>query len=171
VGCWWSCASLFNFQSGKLDTHCNQPNYPKRIVNKTRQSHYGKIWHHGGKKFGYALPDKTLRTVLETLDGAVFVGTDVDIFKSSNGGQTWKQVFDTVLLSCCLSSQNKVLRPLLRSRRGLVRQTFFYNKPAKPIALNDDFRLTIVAILPGWLGKQSRLIFAFLLIFRFPPQK
>lgn len=40
------------------------------------------------------LKDKTVRTVLETPDGAVFVGCDNGIFKSADRGQTWKQVFD-----------------------------------------------------------------------------
>lgn len=40
------------------------------------------------------LKDKTVRTVLETADGALFVGCDSGIFKSTNNGQTWKQVFE-----------------------------------------------------------------------------
>lgn len=40
------------------------------------------------------LKDKSVRTVLETPDGAVFVGCDNGIFKSTDHGQTWKQVFD-----------------------------------------------------------------------------
>ncbi|NUO00836.1 MAG: exo-alpha-sialidase [Saprospiraceae bacterium] len=40
------------------------------------------------------LKDKSVRTVLETPDGSVFVGCDNGIFKSTDKGQTWKQVFD-----------------------------------------------------------------------------
>lgn len=40
------------------------------------------------------LKDKTVRTVVETADGALFVGCDSGIFKSTDNGQTWKQVFE-----------------------------------------------------------------------------
>lgn len=40
------------------------------------------------------LKDKGVRTILETSDGAVFVGSDHGIFKSSDKGQTWKPVFE-----------------------------------------------------------------------------
>ncbi|MDZ4681240.1 MAG: hypothetical protein SH848_19920 [Saprospiraceae bacterium] len=44
------------------------------------------------------LKDKSVRTVLETPDGAIFVGCDNGIFKSTNHGRTWKQVFDKGLV-------------------------------------------------------------------------
>ena len=40
-----------------------------------------------------ALEDKTVRAILETPNGAIFVGCESGIFKSSNGGNCWKQVF------------------------------------------------------------------------------
>jgi len=39
------------------------------------------------------LKDKTVRCVLETPDGAVFVGCESGIFKSRDGGANWSQVF------------------------------------------------------------------------------
>ncbi|MBX2927339.1 MAG: hypothetical protein KF852_05840 [Saprospiraceae bacterium] len=44
------------------------------------------------------LKEKTIQTVLESSDGALFVGTDNGIFKSADGGQTWKQVFSDGLI-------------------------------------------------------------------------
>lgn len=41
-----------------------------------------------------ALEDKTVRTVLETSNGNIFVGCESGIFKSTDGGSTWKQVFE-----------------------------------------------------------------------------
>ena len=39
-----------------------------------------------------ALDNKVIRTVLESPQGAVFAGCDTGIFKSTDGGKTWKQV-------------------------------------------------------------------------------
>ena len=39
------------------------------------------------------LRDKTVRTVLETPDGTVFVGCESGLYKSADGGKSWKQVF------------------------------------------------------------------------------
>lgn len=41
-----------------------------------------------------ALEDKTVRTVLETSNGNIFVGCESGIFKSTDGGSTWKHVFE-----------------------------------------------------------------------------
>lgn len=41
-----------------------------------------------------ALEDKTVRTVLETPDGAVFVGCESGLYKSADSGKSWKHVFD-----------------------------------------------------------------------------
>lgn len=45
-----------------------------------------------------SLEEKTIQTVLETSNGTLFVGTDNGIFKSADGGQTWKQVFSEGLI-------------------------------------------------------------------------
>ena len=47
------------------------------------------MWH----AVSTSLPDKSVRTVLESKDGSIFLGTDSGIFKSADGGKTWKQVF------------------------------------------------------------------------------
>ncbi|MCC6282918.1 MAG: exo-alpha-sialidase [Saprospiraceae bacterium] len=39
------------------------------------------------------LEDKTIRTVLETGDGALFLGTNSGIYKSADGGVNWKKVY------------------------------------------------------------------------------
>jgi photosystem II stability/assembly factor-like uncharacterized protein len=39
------------------------------------------------------LSDKTVRSVLETPDGTVFVGCESGLYKSANDGNSWKQVF------------------------------------------------------------------------------
>ena len=41
-----------------------------------------------------ALKDKTVRSVLETPDGTVFVGCESGLYKSIDGGKSWKQVFE-----------------------------------------------------------------------------
>lgn len=40
-----------------------------------------------------ALSDKTVRTVLETPDGTVFVGCESGLYKSADSGKSWKRVF------------------------------------------------------------------------------
>ncbi len=74
------------------------------------------IWEN----LSYALPDKSVRTVLEAPDGAIFVGTDTGIFKSANNGQTWKQVFaDGIILNIVASGG--VL--IAGGRQGVLRST------------------------------------------------
>jgi len=45
------------------------------------------------KNFQNELEEKMLRTVLETADGSILVGCDHGIYKSTDSGKTWKQVF------------------------------------------------------------------------------
>ena len=40
-----------------------------------------------------SLEDHTVRTVLETPDGVVFVGCESGLYKSADGGNSWKQVY------------------------------------------------------------------------------
>lgn len=49
------------------------------------------IW----KNMNNSLEDKSVRTVLETPDGTIFVGTDIGIYKSDDGSQTWKASMPT----------------------------------------------------------------------------
>ncbi|MBC7776019.1 MAG: hypothetical protein H7246_11340 [Phycisphaerae bacterium] len=68
------------------------------------------------------LKDKKVRTVLETPDGNVFVGTDNGIFKSADGGQTWKQVFEEGIVLNIVASGGVLIgggvRGVLRSTDG-----------------------------------------------------
>jgi hypothetical protein len=68
------------------------------------------------------LEDKTVRTVLETGGGALFVGTDSGIYKSADGGNTWKKVFDGGLVLNLVASEGVLiaggLRGVLRSTDG-----------------------------------------------------
>jgi photosystem II stability/assembly factor-like uncharacterized protein len=47
------------------------------------------VWQSRSK----GLKDKSVRTVLESPAGDLFVGCDKGIFKSADGGQTWKPVY------------------------------------------------------------------------------
>ena len=68
------------------------------------------------------LKDKTVRTVLETPDGALFVGCDSGIYKSADSGQTWKHVFDEGLVLNIVASGGVLIgggmRGVLRSTDG-----------------------------------------------------
>jgi len=66
-----------------------------------------------------ALKDKTVRTVFETPNGNIFVGCESGIFKSTDGGSTWKQVFDEGVNSFAASGD--VL--ICGSYRGMLRST------------------------------------------------
>lgn len=68
------------------------------------------------------LKDKTIRTVLETPDGTLFVGSDTGIFKSADGGKTWKQVYNGGMVLNIVASGNILIgggsRGVLRSTDG-----------------------------------------------------
>ena len=65
---------------------------------------------------------KMVRTVLETPDGTLFVGSDSGIYKSSDSGQTWKQVFDEGMVLNLVESNGVLIgggsRGILRSADG-----------------------------------------------------
>lgn len=68
------------------------------------------------------LKDKTVRTVMETPDGAIFVGCESGIFKSTDGGNTWKHVFSEGPANCFASSGSVLVcgafQGMLRSTDG-----------------------------------------------------
>ncbi len=74
------------------------------------------IW----KDLSNALPDKTIRTGLETPDGAIFIGTDNGIFKSTNGGQSWKQVLAEGMVLNIVTSGGVLISG---GSRGVLRST------------------------------------------------
>ncbi len=66
------------------------------------------------------LEDKTVRTVLEAADGTVFVGCESGMYKSSDGGNCWKHVFDGEGINS-LAASGDVL--ICGSYGGLLRST------------------------------------------------
>lgn len=105
-----------------------------------------------------ALPDKTVLAVLETPDGSLFVGCDNGIYKSTDGGETWNQVFADVQVPSLVAANGVLIGG---SVKGILRSTDggeHWN-----VALSDDgpaFRTGLVgdkffAITSG--GVQNRL--------------
>lgn len=76
------------------------------------------VWENRSK----TLKDKSVRTVLETPDGAVLVGTDSGIFKSVDGGENWKQVFSKGMVLDLVASGDVLIgggtQGVLRSTDG-----------------------------------------------------
>jgi photosystem II stability/assembly factor-like uncharacterized protein len=66
------------------------------------------------------LKEKKLRTVFETAGGAIFIGSDNGLFKSTNSGNTWKQVH-TGGWVMKLAELNGVL--MATSQQGIIRST------------------------------------------------
>lgn len=66
------------------------------------------------------LPDMMVRTVLETPDGSVLIGADSGIYKSGDGGQSWKHVFDDGIVLDIVQSGNVLLSG---GRHGVTRST------------------------------------------------
>lgn len=66
------------------------------------------------------LKDRSVRTVLETRDRNLFVGTDNGIFKSADGGQTWKQVCEGGLVLDIVESDGVLIAG---GARGVLRST------------------------------------------------
>ncbi len=67
------------------------------------------------------LEDKTIRTILETSNGAIFVGCESGIYKSSDGGNCWKQVFADNGGVNSLTASGDVL--ICANHKGLLRST------------------------------------------------
>ena len=70
----------------------------------------------------HSLDDLNVHTVLETPEGAVFIGCESGIFKSTDGGATWKKVFSESLVGNLAASDGVMigsgLQGLLRSTDG-----------------------------------------------------
>jgi photosystem II stability/assembly factor-like uncharacterized protein len=64
--------------------------------------------------------EKKVRTVFETARGTVFIGSDTGLFKSTNGGKTWKQVH-TGGWAMKMVESNGVL--LATNQKGILRST------------------------------------------------
>ena len=63
---------------------------------------------------------KEVRTVFETAGGTVFIGSDNGLFKSTNSGETWKQVYTGGWVMKLIES-NGVL--MATSQNGILRST------------------------------------------------
>lgn len=66
------------------------------------------------------LSDKTVRTVLETPDGTVFVGCESGLYKSADGGNSWKRVFAESQINSLALSGNVLVSGITG---GLMRST------------------------------------------------
>ena len=66
------------------------------------------------------LKNQSFRTIMETLDGTLFIGTDNGIFKSVDQGITWKHVYDNGWMIHMVES-NGVL--LCTNQHGILRST------------------------------------------------
>lgn len=62
--------------------------------------------------------DKMIRTMLETQDGTIFMGCDNGIFKSSDKGKNWKQVFEDGMVLTIVESGGVLLGC---GREGILR--------------------------------------------------
>jgi photosystem II stability/assembly factor-like uncharacterized protein len=65
-------------------------------------------------------PEKEVRTIFETAGGTLFIGCDNGLFKSTNSGKNWKQVYTEGWVMKLVVS-NGVL--LATSQRGIIRST------------------------------------------------
>ncbi len=66
------------------------------------------------------LGEKKIRTVTETAGGILFVGTDEGLFRSTNNGETWKNVYAWGLLGKVAESDGVMMAT---SNRGIIRST------------------------------------------------
>ena len=73
-----------------------------------------------GRRYSTNFPAKRVRTVFETAGGTIFIGTDRGLFKTTNSGKTWKQLYTGGWVGKIVES-NGVL--LATSQRGIIRST------------------------------------------------
>ncbi len=67
-----------------------------------------------------ALKDKTIRTILEARDGALFVGCESGLFKSMDDGKNWKQVLANMGINSLAESEGVLISG---THDGLLRST------------------------------------------------
>ncbi|MFN0037037.1 MAG: WD40/YVTN/BNR-like repeat-containing protein [Saprospiraceae bacterium] len=67
-----------------------------------------------------ALKDKTVRAILETPDGALFVGCESGLYKSADAGKSWKQVFAETGVSSLAEAEGVLI---CGTYDGLMRST------------------------------------------------
>jgi photosystem II stability/assembly factor-like uncharacterized protein len=65
-----------------------------------------------------SLKDKTIRTVLETPDGSLFVGCESGLYKSTDQGGSWKQVVSETNINSMVSAGNVIVCGITE---GLIR--------------------------------------------------
>ena len=66
------------------------------------------------------IPEPRMRTVFETAGGAIFIGTNIGLFKTANSGKTWKHAYAGGLVGH-LAESNSVL--VSTSMRKIIRST------------------------------------------------
>ena len=96
------------------------------------------------------MTDRQLRTVVESADGSIIIGTDKGIFKSSEGGQNWKHVFEDGLILDIVASNGILIaggsRGVMRSIDGGEHWACVLNKNIlikKTGLLNDRFAVIL----------------------------
>ncbi len=67
-----------------------------------------------------ALEDKTVRTILETPDGTLFVGCESGLYKSKDAGNSWKQVYANDGINSMAESEGVIV---CGTYKGLMRST------------------------------------------------
>jgi hypothetical protein len=66
------------------------------------------------------LQDKSVHSILETSKGAIFIGSDSGIFKSTDGGTNWKQVFDDRRVTHLIETDGALV---CSGHKGVLRST------------------------------------------------
>jgi len=101
---------------------------------------------------GNTLEGRAVRTLVETPDGIIFVGSDTGIFKSVDGCKTWKQVFAGDMVTTLVVANDIMigggLEGLLRSTDGGDQWELIRNKDGRALQAGI-FDRGIAAIFTG----------------------